>query len=39
LSNAEGTSYYITLEQADSKLILKSEDGSNWSVYKKAVKS
>lgn len=39
LSNAEGTSYYITLEQADSKLILKSEDGSSWSVYKKAVKS
>ena len=39
LSNAEGTSYYITLEQADSKIILKSENGSEWSVYKKSSKA
>jgi hypothetical protein len=39
LSGEEGTSYYITLEQADSKVILKSENGSQWSVYKKSAKS
>jgi hypothetical protein len=39
LSNEEGTSYYITLEQADSKVILKSTNGSQWSVYKKAAKA
>ncbi|MCG2616147.1 hypothetical protein LZZ85_17755 [Terrimonas sp. NA20] len=39
MSNAEGTSYYITLEQADSKVILKSENGSQWSVYKKSSKA
>lgn len=39
LSNEEGTTYYITLEQADSKIILKSENGSQWSVYKKSTKA
>lgn len=39
LSNEEGTSYYITLEQADSKIVLKSVDGLTWSVYKKSVKA
>jgi hypothetical protein len=39
LSNEEGTSYYITLEQADSKLTLKSDDGLSWSVYKKSIKA
>ncbi|MET0466378.1 MAG: hypothetical protein ABW007_24690 [Chitinophagaceae bacterium] len=39
LSNAEGTTYYITLEQADSKVVLKSENGSQWSVYKKTSKA
>lgn len=39
LSNEEGTSYYITLEQADTQLILKSTNGSKWSVYKKATKA
>lgn len=39
LSTEEGTSYYITLEQADSKIVLKSENGSQWSVYKKSTKA
>lgn len=39
LSGEEGTGYYVTLEQADSKIILKSENGSQWSVYKKSTKS
>ncbi len=33
------TSYYITLENADTKLVLKSSGGSNWSVYDKERKS
>jgi hypothetical protein len=33
---AEGqTSYYITLENADETIILKSSDFNTWSVYKK----
>lgn len=39
LSNEEGTNYYITLEQADTKIVLKSTNGSQWSVYKKAAKA
>ncbi|MET0464502.1 MAG: hypothetical protein ABW007_15155, partial [Chitinophagaceae bacterium] len=39
LSNADGTSYYITLEQADSKVVLKSDNGLQWSVYKKSAKA
>lgn len=39
VSNEEGTHYYITLEQADSKVTLKSSNGSKWSVYKKATKA
>lgn len=39
LSNEEGTHYYITLEQADSKVTLKSTNGSKWSVYKKSSKA
>lgn len=39
LSNEDGTSYYITLEQADSKIVLRSVNGSDWSVYKKSTKA
>ncbi len=39
ISNDEGTHYYITLEQADSKITLKSSNGSKWSVYKKSTKA
>jgi hypothetical protein len=39
LSKKEGTSYYITLEDADTKIILKSSDGSDWTNYKKIKKT
>ena len=34
-----GTTYYITLEDADTKLVLKSADANNWSVHHKERKS
>ena len=34
----DNTSYYITLENADTKMVLKSE-GSEWKVYKKEKKA
>lgn len=39
LSKNEGTSYYITLEDADTKIILKASDGSDWSTHKKTKKT
>lgn len=33
------TSYYITLENADTKLVLQSTGGSDWSEFKKEKKS
>ena len=38
ISNNEGTSYYITLDNADSKLVLKSSGNGKWDVFKKATK-
>ena len=35
----DGTSYYITLENADSQLVLKSTDSYNWNFYKRVKKS
>ena len=35
VSNSNGTSYYITLENGDSKFILKSSGNSGWATYKK----
>jgi hypothetical protein len=35
----KGTSYYMTLENADGKVVLKSIDSSNWSVYDKSKKA
>jgi hypothetical protein len=35
VATKNGTSYYITLENADTKTVLKSINGSNWSVYQK----
>lgn len=32
------TSYYVTLENADAKLVLKSSDAANWDVFKKEKK-
>ena len=39
MANEEGTYYYITLENADSKLVLKSSADAEWSLYKKQRKS
>ena len=34
LSTDNGFSYYIILENADRKIILKSRNGRNWKIYK-----
>jgi hypothetical protein len=39
LSKNEGTSYYITLENADQKIILKSAGDTDWTVHKKSSKA
>ncbi len=39
VATPETTGYYITMENADSKVILRSLDGSNWSVFKKSTKA
>ena len=38
MAKNETTSYFITLENADSQLVLKSTGGSKWEVYKKEKK-
>jgi len=35
----DGTGYYITLENADTKIILKSTGGSEWTAYQKIRKA
>ena len=35
----DGTVYYITLENADTKIVLRSYGGSEWSAYQKIRKS
>jgi hypothetical protein len=39
MANEDGTSYYLTLENADVKLVLKSNITGTWSTYKKQRKS
>jgi len=39
LSNNDGTTYYVTLENADKKIILKSTGSNNWNIFKKVVKA
>ena len=39
VSNSEGTSYYITVENADQKIMLKSTSGENWRTYRKNTKA
>jgi hypothetical protein len=39
VSNEEGTGYYLTMENADSKVVLKSTGGGSWDVYKKIAKA
>jgi hypothetical protein len=38
MANHDGTAYYVTLETADSKIVLRS-DGSDWSVFQKSKKA
>ncbi len=39
VSNHEGTSYYITLENADAKIVLKATGGDTWKTYQKKTKA
>ena len=39
VANEEGTAYYITLENADAKITMKSTPNTEWSNYKKVRKS
>ena len=36
--NGDGTKYYVTLENADSKIVLNTSINSDWSVYMKTDK-
>ena len=38
ISNSEGLHYYVTLETADTKLVLRSSNGGDWSQYNKSKK-
>ena len=35
VSNSEGLHYYVTLETADTKLVMHSGNGGSWSTYSK----
>lgn len=37
-SNSNGFSYYITIQNADNKIVLKSKYGSAWTIYSKQQK-
>ena len=39
VASREGTEYYVTFENADTKIVLKSIDGSSWSIYQKSKKA
>lgn len=39
VANEEGTTYFLTLEDADNKIILKSLGQAEWTTYKKQRKS
>lgn len=38
ITRSSNTGYYITLENADTKIVLKATAGEDWSVYKKVKK-
>ncbi len=38
LAKNDGTAYFITLENADQKIILKSSGGTEWTLHKKSGK-
>lgn len=35
VSNTDGVHYYVTLENADTKLVMNSSNGANWATYNK----
>jgi len=39
MATNDGTGYYVTLENADTKIILKSTNGNEWSVFQKSKKA
>ena len=39
VANSDGTAYYVTLETADAKIVLKSNDGRFWYTYQKSKKA
>ena len=39
MTNDEGTAYYITVEDSDTKIILNASSGSDWHLYKKEKKN
>jgi hypothetical protein len=39
VSTRSGTNYYVTLENADTKTVLKSVNGRDWSLYQKDKKN
>ena len=39
VSNENGTAYYITLEDAENSVVMKSANGKSWENYKKIKKS
>jgi hypothetical protein len=38
MSSSEGLTYYVTVENADTKLVMKSSNGKKWSVFQKTAK-
>jgi len=38
MTTNDATDYYVTFENADTKIVLRSTDGSNWSLYQKTNK-
>ena len=39
VANDQGNTYYVTIENADTKIVLKSNSTYGWSTYKKFQKS
>lgn len=39
VSKKDGTAYYITIEDADTRIVLKAENGGSWLVYQKQKKA
>jgi hypothetical protein len=39
VAKTDGTTYYITLENADTKIVLKAADGNAWTFHQKTKKA